>query len=151
MSKNTLVPILLLVAGLAAGFFGGIQYRNYQLSKSRANFAGGNGNFQRFTGQNGQRPNGQNGAFRGGAVDGSIISMDDKSFTVKMNDGSTKIVLFSDSTTYNNTVSAVKNDLKVGDNVVVFGSPNSDGSVTAESVQLNPQFRFGPTPSPAAK
>lgn len=148
--NKTWVPIVLLLIGLGAGFYGGMQYRNYQLSKARGNFAAGNGT-QRFIGQNGQRPGGQNGEFRNGAVAGSILSMDDKSITVKLNDGSTKIVLFSDSTTYNNTVTAAKTDLKVGDNVAVFGTPNSDGSVTAQSVQLNPEFRFGASPAPAGR
>lgn len=86
---------------------------------------------------------------RGGVI-GSIISMDDKSITVKLADGSSKIVLFSDATTYSNTVRAAKSDLKVGENVAIFGAANSDGSVTATEIQLNPEF-FRPSPSPTAK
>jgi hypothetical protein len=155
MNKKALVPILLLVAGLIGGFFGGMQYRNYQLQKARGNF-GANGNFQRF---NGARPSGQNGGMMGrGGVAGSILSMDEnadgvlKSITVKLADGSSKIVLFSASTTYSNTVNATKTDLKVGQNVAVFGAANSDGSVTATNVQINPEFgRINPSPVPSPK
>jgi hypothetical protein len=147
-SSKIIVPVVLLLIGLGAGFFGGIQYRNYQISRTRGNF-GTNGTFQRFTGT----PNGQgNGAqFRAGAVSGSILSMDSNSITVKMADGSSKIVLFSPSTTYSNTVSANQSDLKVGSEVAVFGTPNSDGSVTATNIQINPQFGrlSAPSPTPA--
>ena len=134
MNKKSVVVIVAVLA-LAAGFGGGYFFRNYQLSKIRANF-GANGNVQRFMGNR----NGQNGVGmmgRGGVV-GSIVSMDDKSITVKMTDESTKIVLFSDVTTYSNTATASKEDLKVGVDVVVFGATNSDGSVTATNVQINP-------------
>jgi hypothetical protein len=145
--KTNVVTIIAVLA-IAAGFGGGYFFRNRQIQVARGNF-GANGNFQRFTGN---RNNGIGGMMGRGGVTGSIISMDDKSITVKINDGSTKIVLFSDSTTYRNTVDATKSDLKVGSEVAVFGAANSDGSVTATSIQLNPEF-FGmtPLPSPASK
>ena len=155
--KNTsvILPIILVLVGLGAGFFGGYQYRNYVLNKTRAGFAGGAG-AQRFVaggtrGANGTRTG---GAGFGGAVTGSILSIDTGSMTVKMSDGSTKIVLLSGSTTYSNTVSAAQTDLKVGSQVAAFGTANSDGSVTATSIQINPEFgrpMASPSPTPAAK
>lgn len=127
---KVIVPIISVLIGLGVGFFGGMEYRNYQIRNTR-------GNFQRFVGGRiGSQGEVNSQAFRGGAIDGSVISMDDKSMTVKMNDGSTKIVLLSGSTSYSNTVAAAKTDLKAGDSVAVFGTPNSDGSVTASDVQL---------------
>lgn len=128
-------------------FFGGYEYRNYKLKKTVGNITAGNGTFQRFMGN---RNGGQNGGMMRNGVFGSILSMDDKSFTVKLADGSTKLVFFSDTTTYSNTISATKADLKTGINVAVIGSPNSDGSVTATNVQLNPEFgrpQASPIPS----
>jgi len=154
--KNTkvIVPIILVLVGLGAGFFGGIQYRNYQINKARGSFAaGGATGAQRFVG--GTRGGtgtgtGARGGF-GGAVTGSILSVDGNSFTVKLADGSSKIVLFSASTTYSNTISAAQTDLKVGGNVMVMGSTNSDGSVTATNVQINPMsFRPQGSPVPTA-
>jgi hypothetical protein len=127
---------------LAAGFGGGYYFRNYSLSRQRQNFSG---QFQRFG--NGNANVGQGARLGGRPVVGEIISQDDKSITVKMADGSTKIVILSDSTTYSKTDSASKEDLKIGTQVGVFGTDNSDGSITAQNVQLNPQFRLSPTPS----
>lgn len=143
-NAKTVVPVFLTLVGLGVGFGSGYFYRNHQLQKMRGNFAGGNANFQRFTpGRNGMG----NGMFRGGGVAGTILSMDEKSFTVKLPDGSSKIVFFTDKTTYSNTQTANKSDIKVGGEVAVFGAPNSDGSVTATNVQLNPMF-FKPEVSP---
>lgn len=83
-------------------------------------------------------------------IAGSILSIDANSITLKLVDGSTKIIILGSSTTYSDTVSATQADLKSGANVAVFGTVNSDGSVTATSVQINPEFgRPQPTPTPA--
>ena len=151
-NAKVVAPVILVLVGLGAGFFGGYQYRNYKLNQTRGSFtAGGASGAQRFTGTRGTGQNGMMG--RGGAVTGSVLSIDANGVTVKLTDGSSKIVLFSSSTTYSNTVTASQTDLKVGTNVAVFGAANSDGSVTATSVQINPQFGrpSEPSPSPAAK
>jgi hypothetical protein len=147
IKKNTkmIVPIILLVIGLGGGFFGGYEFKTYQGNKARTAFTqGGTIGAQRYVGTrtgNSARTSG------GGAVSGSIISIDNNSITVKLADGSTKIVLLSGTTTYSNTVTAVQTDLKSGTNIAVFGNANSDGSVTAASVQINP-VSFRPAGSP---
>lgn len=149
MNKNLIVPIVVLLAGLGVGFGGGYFYRNYLLSQTRGNFAVLGANGQRFVGN---RTGTQGSMMNRGGVSGSILSMDDKSITVKLADGSSKIVLFSTSTTYSNTVSSSKTDLKTGAEVAVFGATNSDGSVTATSIQINPAFgRPQVSPTPIAK
>jgi len=74
----------------------------------------------------------------GRAINGEILSVDDKGVTVKSADGSSKIVLMSDKTVVNKAEVAKVTDLKTGDKVMVFGTENSDGSVSATNVQLNP-------------
>jgi hypothetical protein len=64
-------------------------------------------------------------------------------------DGSSKIVNISPSTTYSKTDTGSKSDLKTGIRVAAIGSPNSDGSVTAQNVQINPMFRIGESPTPS--
>jgi hypothetical protein len=143
MNKNLIiVGVAAAVIFGAGGFFGGMKYQQSKVPARFANFQGarnGNGNTD--------SSNARNSNFR--PVNGQIISADDKSITVKMQDGSSKIVLFSDQTQINQATAATKGDLKTGETVAVFGTANSDGSVTAQSIQLNPQeFRGGANPSP---
>jgi len=148
-NNNLVLPIVLLVVGLGVGFGGGYYFKGYQQTQTRAAFTGGvAGGTQRFTGTRGAGARG----VTGGTVTGTVLSMDAKSLTVKMPDGSTKIVLFAGSTTYSNTTSAAQSDIKTGATVAVFGTPNSDGSVTATNIQINPAFgRMMASPTPAAK
>jgi len=151
MKNNLIIAVIVaLVIGGGVGFFVGMTYQKNQ----RPNFATFNaagGNFQRGQGgQNGQfRTGGPNGANR--PTVGEIISSDDKSITVKLMDGSSKIVVVTNSTTINKAAEGTKDDLKTGTNVLVVGTSNSDGSETATNIQLNPQMRIferiSPTPS----
>ncbi len=130
MKNANIIAVVLLIIGLGGGFFAGMQYQKSQVPQ------GANGQGRRLG------AGGQNGANR--PVAGDIISSDDKSITVKMQDGSSKIVLVSSSTQINKAAIATKADLKTGERVAVFGTTNSDGSVTAQNIQLNPQTRgFG--------
>lgn len=105
----------------------------YQKSQ-RSNFAAS----QFSSGQGGGRGQGRFGQDR--PANGEIISADDKSVTVKLQDGSSMIVLLTNTTAFNKSAEGSKSDLKVGERVAVFGTENSDGSVTAQNVQLNPMF-----------
>lgn len=147
-NKNIIIAIVAVVVVGVGAFFGGIQYQKMQRGQMN-NFAGQAG----FQGRFGQGGNGQGNQARriganGGAVVGEILSTDDTSITVKLMDGSTKIVLLTDKSAINKAATATKSDLKTGENVAVFGTPNSDGSVTATSIQLDPMARMGePRPS----
>lgn len=138
MKNANILAIVLLLVGLGAGFFGGMQYQKSQRPQfGQANGVVGNQGRRFGTGQNvNNRP-----------VSGDIISSDDKSITVKLADGSSKIVLVSGSTQINKTNPAAKSDLTVGQKVLVIGIADSDGSITAQNIQLNPQIRGGGTPS----
>ena len=135
-----LIGIIALLVGGGAGFFGGMQYQ-----KSKAPQRMANATF--FQGGNGARRGGPNGM----AVRGQIISSDNNSITVKMMDGSTKIVILSGSTQIGKSTTGTISDLTNGANVTVFGSTNSDGSVTAQNVQVGNGVMFGrPSSSPSA-
>jgi len=77
---------------------------------------------------------------RGGfwPVLGEIISADDKSITVKLQDDSSKIVLINAKTVINKVQTDNKSELKVWEKVSVFGSKNTDGNVTTQNIQFNP-------------
>lgn len=131
--------VAILVVGGAA-FFGGMQYQKSQ----RGNFAQANGQSRTALGQGAQ---GNRANFR--PINGEILNADDKSITVKLTDGSSKIVLLSGTSTITEATSATKQALTVGKQVLVVGTANSDGSVTASNIQLNPQMRqLGPSGTP---
>lgn len=149
---NLIIGASVIIAG-GGGFFAGTKYQQSKQSTQTSPFAA---QFGRGSGmmRDGNFPYGQNQRNTNGAgpgqnsgrmgfrpVSGEIIASDDKSITVKMPDGSSKIVLISNSTSINKAASATKTDLVIGTTVAVFGQSNNDGSVTAQSIQLNPEFR----------
>ena len=134
MKNNTV--IIIAIISLALGFGGGYFFKNYQVGKMRPNFGSQLPDRQR-NGQGLQNGQGPQSGF-GGMVMGEIISQDENSITVKIQDGSTKIVILGDSTTYSKTQSIEKTELSTGNQVRVSGNANSDGSITAQNVQLNP-------------
>jgi Domain of unknown function (DUF5666) len=144
MKQNIIiVAVVTLLIGGGAGFFGGVAFQKNQ----RPQFTqSGNGNFGGRTG-NGTA----NGANRvrngGGAVAGEIIASDASSITVKIADGSSKIVLMTGTTNINKATEGAKSDLTVGARVAIFGTTNTDGSVTAQNIQLNPTMRGPNGPS----
>lgn len=149
-------PKYLLIAGVGAiliggaGFFGGTLYQKSVTPKAvLGGRTGANATGRGFGGANGvggvNGANGVNGAGgqRAGGmgfrpVAGQIISKDDKSITVKMQDGSSRIVLFSASTQISKSQATDASSLAVGETVRVIGTVNTDGSVTAQDIQLNP-------------
>lgn len=136
--KNILIAVLgaILIGG--AGFYGGTLYQKSVTSKVAASGrAGGN-----MVGRGvGGAANGAGGQRAGGVgfrpVAGQIIGKDDKSITVKMQDGSSKIVMLSSTTQISKAQSVDATSLTVGETVRVLGTVNTDGSVTAQDIQLN--------------
>lgn len=137
-NKTTLGIIGIVIAGVS--FFGGVKYDQ---SKSVAlTSVNGNGGQARMNGVGGQR--GTRGAFNGAS--GSIVAKDATSITVSLRDGSgSKIIFISPSTTVSKTTTGTEGDLIVGKEVSVAGTPNPDGSINAQSIQLRPNFATSTT------
>jgi len=138
--KNVLIAVIITVIIVGAGsFFGGMKYgqakdtatRTQQSAARQGGLAGG---------QFGQRSGGTAGARGGSFINGSILSKDDKSITIQLQGqgAGSKIVLLSGSTTIGKTTDGSLADLEVGKTVMVTGSANADGSVTAQSIQIRP-------------
>jgi len=140
MSRNILLTILLaLIVGIGP-FYAGTQYQKSQASANNEQFA------QSGRGQSG-RFGGNRGRF-GMATVGNVVSQDANSITVQLPDGSSKIITISNSTTFVKTNNTAKSDVQNGMRIAVFGTTNSDGSVTAQNIQINPQMgmrRIQPT------
>lgn len=144
MSKKYVILLAVgaLIVGAAGGFFGGWKYQAAK-RPARANLGanfgqGGAGAFRAGMGMGAGNFMGR-GMAAGGITAGQILSKDDKSITVKLADGGSKIVFYSDSTNIGKTAAASSSDLNVGDSVTVTGTANSDGSLTAQRIQIVPQ------------
>ncbi|MBI3366356.1 hypothetical protein HY041_01875 [Candidatus Roizmanbacteria bacterium] len=137
MDKKNLYSFIfvILIVGVLS-FFGGIKYQEDKGGKLPNQQSGINTGGQQRS-QFGQRRGSNNGIFRPTVEE--IVGTDNTSITVKMQDGSTKIILITNKTTVNKVEQAAKSDLKTGERIAVFGQENSDGSVTAQTIQLNPQ------------
>lgn len=125
--------VVVVVAGIA--FYGGMRYQQLQKSNNGFYISHGNGTGQvrRFGNGNGTNT---------GIVRGQILSADNGSLTVKLPDGSSKLVLVNNNTRIEEATAASQQDLTNGKTVAVFGATNSDGSVTAQNIQLNPGQGF---------
>jgi hypothetical protein len=143
MKNNYLITVVLVVVFAGVAFFGGMKYQQSKQSSL-------SGRFTAATGGQLQRQGSGSAAGRNGSgmqpVNGQIISSSDNSITVQMQDGSSKIVLVTDKTVINKADQASRGDLATGAKVAVFGQTNSDGSVTAQNIQLNPLARSGQAP-----
>ncbi len=128
--------ILCAVGGaiiLALGFAGGLGVS--KLSKNNRNFGQG----QLFDGSKmGMMGNLKNSG-RGlgsGFNNGEVLSIDDKSIIIKLPSGGSKSILYSDSTKVYKSVEGALTDINTGDRIMVIGKNNTDGSVSAESIQI---------------
>ncbi|MFA6533057.1 MAG: hypothetical protein WCT22_03610 [Patescibacteria group bacterium] len=142
MKNNYLITTLLIIVFAGVGFYGGMKYQQSQRVNLSGQFGTGQG-FARNGRTGGTGGVGNRSGFR--PVNGEIISSDSNSITVKLQDGSSRIVILSSKTLINKATTATISDLKVGEKVAVFGTDNTDGSVTAQNVQLNPIERMKPT------
>ncbi len=154
---NKLITIVIAVAVVVGGgaFYGGMKYAQSKAPQGRLSQTDFQ-NLQNLSPEERQQRIQQLGAnagagFRGGAVgsqrggggltSGEIISKDEKSVTVKLQDGGSKIIFLSDSTQITKSATGALSDLEVGKNISVNGTANSDGSVTAQTIQLRPNLQ----------
>lgn len=141
--KNMVLMFVIVIVTAGVGFYGGIMFQKSKTSKPIQNcFV--TGDFGH--GARSQLPvPGAGGRMAGGKlrpIVGEILSKDDKSITVKLRDGSSRIIMLSSTTNINRAEKVDPSALIEGETVRVFGTINPDGSVTAQDIQLNPD-QFG--------
>lgn len=160
MSKKILMIVGSIVLVLAVGsgsFYGGMLFQQAQSTNIRndffanrggdggpstgsgqafgvgpGNFGGGgnSGGGGNFGGGNGNGPD-------GGRTFGQITRIEGDTITLSTPQGQNEIkVTLTDSTQIQKTVVGDAGDLKTGDTIVVAGERDSEGNVTAQTVQI---------------
>jgi hypothetical protein len=154
MNKRVLLGLgsLVLVVLIAGGsFFAGTVVGGNQARQSmfQGRFGGQAGQFQRTDrtpqpGQPGQpgnlQPGQPGGGRQGGGTMGTIKTVEGDTIVVTTQDGDVQVHA-TDTTLIEKYTAVGVADLKEGERVVVSGSQNDDGSITARSIQSlrNPQ------------
>lgn len=142
MKRNQIIGAIIgIVVVGGAGFWGGMAYANSQ-TPARESLAGGT--FTRGAGGAGGAFAGRTGA-GGGITAGQIVSSGNGSITIQAATGSsTQLVLVGNSTQILKTAAGSMSDLSVGAAVTVTGTSNSDGSLSAQTIQIRPAgMNFG--------
>jgi outer membrane lipoprotein-sorting protein len=139
--KSTLVIWAIVIAVVFFGAGWGIKSSSSSSAASTATAARGSytGTFSGTVGARAGRTSG------GGLVAGKIVSVDPTSISVALpNSTSTSattgstVVLYSSGTSILKSVIGSAADLTVGESVTISGATNSDGSVSANSIQIRP-------------
>jgi len=128
-SKQWVTLIVVAVVFAGGGFFGGIKYQQSKTPAVATRTGGPAG-----AGFAGRRA-GAGGANMGFA-NGQVLSVDQNSITIKLQNGGSQNVILAPSTTYHKAVDGTSSDVLAGTQVTVTGTTNSDGSLTAQSVQI---------------
>jgi len=143
MNKSIIgIAVTVIVVGIGA-FYGGMRYGGDSTAGQNISF-----------GQRQQRFGGQEGGFRDRlrtrqdgfqAVTGKIIEQNEGGITVEQSDGSTKIIFVNGATAITKSVNGTPLDLSKGEQALINGNENPDGSITANTIQVNPFAGAGHT------
>ena len=136
--KNKILIAIVAIAIGISGFIAGLKYQESKTTEFARNLPK---NIEQMRGQMGHQPNGGPELY---SVRGEILSVDDSSVVVKLADDSSKIVILSDLTEINKSGEGSMEDLNEGVEVMVMGQTNSDGSITAQNVQIGTSFMRAP-------
>lgn len=132
-NKTKIIGVVIIIVALGLSFYGGMRYdQNNVAAAASSRFAG-----MRGPGGAGARSGfGGAGGQNGGGTAGDIISKDANSITVGLRAGGSRIIFFSPSTSISTTASGTPADLVPGKQVVVQGTQNQDGSISANFIQV---------------
>ncbi|MFH1207337.1 MAG: hypothetical protein V1668_01895 [Patescibacteria group bacterium] len=155
MKKTFVVIIAVVLLAGTGGFFAGMQYdksKNTNADLSASALANMTQEQRQTFFQERQQTGagtGQRGSIRasGNFAAGEIIAKDDKSITIKLQDGGSKIVFLSDTTPVTKSAEGALTDLTIGQQVTASGTTNQDGSITAQNIQIRPAQTPPPAPN----
>lgn len=143
MSKLFFIIIITALVVGSGAFYGGMIYGQSKsplgnVSRQNLQNLTTEQRQQLFQGNIGGSSGGTGRGSGSGFLNGEVLNKDEKSLTLKMSDGGSKIVFFSSSTQISKTTDGSINDIEVGKQITVSGDQNSDGSYTAKTIQLRP-------------
>ncbi len=134
MHKKIIITAgIALAVGFGAGY--GMHSTPARAQDSQNGYAGGSGKIMRGNG---------NG---GGFLSGTVVNKDAGSVTLNTRDGSSHVVFITPDTTISKSVNGTMSDVSVGTTIIVSGTTNSDGSVSANLIQLRPALSPAATPA----
>jgi len=143
MKNKKIIGSVIAIIVAVGVFYGGYAYGKAHTGQAAAGRFGGAGQFARGGAQNqvfaGRAGGAQGGP--GGITAGTILSKDDTSVTVSLQGGGSKIVFTGASTTVSEMTQGSLSDLATGTPVFITGTPNPDGSLTAQMIQVRPAGR----------
>lgn len=128
--KNIIIFTLSLLLVGSISFYGGMQYEKNINAGLRQS------GFNRPTGGMAMNPGMRQGSQGGGFVNGTIKEKDGDNLVVTTGKDGSKIVLFSERTKILKSTDGSIEDVAVGTPVMIMGSQNQDGSITAQSIQI---------------
>ena len=133
MKKILPIVIAIVVLVAACSFYSGMKYQSSKkISPGQlANFSGAD---RQQMGAGARL--GSVGKSNVGFINGEILSADDQSVTVKLRDGGSKTIFYSASTSIGKMATGTPADLSVGTSVMATGKTGTDGSLTAETIQI---------------
>lgn len=128
--KTTILTVaIILIFGL--GFYSGNYYTKSKMPTGKDRFQAvqnqGSKNI-RILGNN-------------NAISGEILTKEDKNLTLKLRDGGSKIIFFTENTPITKNVAGATSDLSPNKTIFINGKTNQDGSVNADSIQIRPENR----------
>jgi ABC-type Fe3+-hydroxamate transport system substrate-binding protein len=139
-ASRFITPILALAAALAIGGIAGVAI-GQSTAQSAAPAGFGQGQFP--GGANIGDDGGLPGGGRGDFTSGTVTSVDGDVVTITLQDGSTVTISTTADTTVTKTVDATVSDLAAGEEIVVTGTKDASGNVTATSITQGSGVRGG--------
>ena len=130
LSKNSIAGIIIgfIIVAVVFFFIGekvGASHKTTRSSVGQYDMMGGN------------RGGGMRG-LAGNSAFGTILSTDASSITLSTLGGGSKIILISSTTSVMKSVPGSQTDLTTGQSVMITGTPNADGSISATTVSIRP-------------
>jgi len=140
--KNIIIITIIIIVVGASSFYGGALYGKKSVASKRASIQDSSKQFARGNKQlTGTKGTSDNGRF----INGQITAKDNSSITIKLLNDSSKIIFLSGSTPIGKTVNGSSSDLSIGQNVIVNGTANSDGSIVAQNIQIRSNHSSPPS------